>query len=182
MEETYHELNLEYTEVSDKLEGYSTPIMGPLDHEYGSYIDSSNSAGELYLSDEYFGVAASDGGQQSESKSQSSNRATASSGNLYGAMFDEQMEKEIDYLPIKDWQGEFQALLRMPDSYSKWRGIARLGLDFQHAASLYARVIVSECKLPENQKTIHSADVGGVAGGMFEIFTIASFKSLNEHW
>jgi hypothetical protein len=182
MEETYHELDLEYTSVAEDLDGYSTPITGPLDHEYGAYTDNSHSLSDAYLSDEYFGAPPSDGGQNSDSKSQGSSRGGQTSSNLYGATLDEQMEKEIDYLPIKDWQGEFQTLLRMPDSYEKWRGIARLGLDFQHAASLYARVIVSECKLPENQKTIHTADVGGVAGGIKVICQGILFKvAVDKH-
>jgi hypothetical protein len=165
-EETYHELDLEYNPAPIALDGYTSSVASTLESEYGSYMDSGVSLGDSYYSDEYFGEQGPGSADNSETRSNPSNRAVPSNGSIYGGTLDEQLEKEIDYLPIKDWQAELQALLKMPDSYEKYRGIARLGLDFQHAASLYSRVIVSECKLPENQKTIHTADVGGVAGGM----------------
>lgn len=136
-----------------------------VDLEYQAYMNSTGSIADAYFSPADFEDYGSESGESSDSKSRSNAPNAPDYGGIYGAFPLEQLEKEIDYLPIKDWQGELQALMKMDDCLEKWRGLARLGLDFQHAAGLYARVIVSECKLSENQKTIHTADIGGVAGG-----------------
>lgn len=184
MEESYHELDLEYSTEPETLESYTSPVTDSLENEYQAYSDMSVKIVDTYYSEQYEQdmetASASSGG----SRSTTSNRALPASGSLYSSTVDDVLEKEIDYLPIKDWQGELQTLLRMEDSHEKWHGIARLGLDFQHAASLYARVIVSECKLPESQKTIHTADVGGVAGGTFvwSRFSKLFFQTFDPQW
>jgi hypothetical protein len=163
-EENYHELNLEETQASIALDSYTSSVASSLAEEYTSYASSAEAMLDSYYSEAE--LSGSEGGSNSESEfSEKSNHQAGGQNSFYTGVLTEQMEKEIDYLPIRDWQGELQALLTMADSHEKFRGIARLGLDFQHAASLYARVIVSECKLPDNQKTIKTADVGGVAGG-----------------
>lgn len=165
MEESYHEIDLEYSATADLLDSYSSSVTGSLDNEYQAYSDSNLEMGDSYYSEQYEQDMEASSSSSSGSRSTTSSKVIPASASLYSSTVDDVLEKEIDYLPIKDWQGELQALLRMEDSHEKWQSIARLGLDFQHAASLYARVIVSECKLPENLKTIHTADVGGVAGG-----------------
>jgi len=167
MEESYHELDLEYNAEPETLDSYVSPVTDSLENEYQTYGDISMKIADTYYSEQYEQDMEASSVSSDSSRSTTSNRALPASGSLYSSTVDDVLEKEIDYLPIKDWQGELHTLLRMEDSHAKWHGIARLGLDFQHAASLYARVIVSECKLPESQKTIHSADVGGVAGGAF---------------
>ena len=37
--------------------------------------------------------------------------------------------------------------------------------DFVYAAEIYGRIIISEHCLPENQKTLKSTSIGGIAGG-----------------
>lgn len=46
----------------------------------------------------------------------------------------------------KDWNKEFQALLRQPDSLAKHRGLVHLAHDFVAAAVTYATIIVSEVR------------------------------------
>lgn len=166
-EETYHDLDLDYVSTPALSEEVYSEFAAPdLDQDYQAYIDASGSLGDAYFTPAEYEDYGSESGESSDSRPRTTVRPILSHAGIYGGGTGaSEFEKEIDYLPIKDWQGELSALMRMDDSLEKWRGIARLGLDFQHAAGLYARVIVSECKLPENQKTIHSADIGGVAGG-----------------
>lgn len=165
-EEDYHELDLDYASPPlSQDDHFEAPISAGVDLEYQAYMDSSSS-----LADAYFGVPnydeyVSESGGSSDSRPRTPASVGADYGGIYGGGPLLQLEKEIDYLPIKDWQGELQTLMKMEDCLEKWQGLARLGLDFQHAAGLYARVIVSESKLAENQKTIHTANIGGVAGG-----------------
>ena len=175
-EDNYHELDLEYTTPSLASDEPLQAVLSPeLDLDYQAYMNSSSSLGDAYFGTPEYDDYVSESGGSNDSKSRGVLPSATDYGGIYGTGPLEQLEKEIDYLPIKDWQGELQALMRMDDSLEKWQWLARLGLDFQHAAGLYARVIVSECKLPENQKTIHTADIGGVAGGT----ATKSFKNPN---
>lgn len=169
-EDTITGLDYDDSIHSTSLDAYSSSVVRSLREEYDSYLEADAKLVDEYSSDAYFTTSSTSTGSERDFSSEGSARAQGG-GSYYVRVVSEDLEKEIDYLPIKDWQGELQTLLKLPDSQEKYRGIARLGLDFQHAASLYARVIVSECKLPESQKTIHTADVGGVAGGTFQGLT-----------
>lgn len=79
---------------------------------------------------------------------------------------------------------EFQTILRLPDSMTKFLHLSRLSKDFLHASKLYAKIIgaplllverenvlclgsfaVSELYLPRAKKTVQAVELGGVAGG-----------------
>jgi hypothetical protein len=66
---------------------------------------------------------------------------------------------------MPDWNADFQQLLSMPDSESKFRKLFHLAHDFVYCSSTYAKIIISELLLPDDEKTIKPAEVGGVAGG-----------------
>jgi len=40
-----------------------------------------------------------------------------------------------------------------------------LALDFTYASKLYAKIIISEFRIPDNCRTILPVNVGGIAGG-----------------
>ena len=54
----------------------------------------------------------------------------------------------------------FQQLVRLPDTESKYQQLAYLAHDFQHAAEVYGRIIISERVVPVEFKTIKPLDIG----------------------
>jgi hypothetical protein len=54
----------------------------------------------------------------------------------------------------------FQQLVRLPDTESKYQQLAYLAHDFQHAAEVYGRIIISERFVPVEFKTIKPLDIG----------------------
>lgn len=46
-----------------------------------------------------------------------------------------------------------------------WTAVRDVAKDFVYAAQSYGKIIIGEKFLPENEKTIKAADVGGIAGG-----------------
>lgn len=65
-----------------------------------------------------------------------------------------------------DWNGEFQRIVALPDSYDKYQQLSALYRDFIYAAKTYGRIIISEKCVPVAQKTIQPAKAGGIAGGV----------------
>ena len=61
----------------------------------------------------------------------------------------------------------FNAIDSLPPSVHKYQAMSKLAKDFVHAAKLYAKLIISELYLPEDDKTIKPAKLGGLAGGAF---------------
>jgi hypothetical protein len=57
----------------------------------------------------------------------------------------------------------FQQLVRLADTESKYQQLAHLAHDFQHAAEVYGRIIISERFVPEQFKTIKPLDIGAYA-------------------
>lgn len=98
--------------------------------------------------------------------------------------FDSSISDAEDELPIENlntiekplggnWNDRFQELLeasrkasignQMIDIYRSMSSIVR---DFNHVASHYGTIIISELFLPIEQKTVPPWDVGGIAGGI----------------
>ena len=72
-----------------------------------------------------------------------------------------------------DWNEMFQAILEEVDesrdmrSYEeKYRQLAQLAVDFVAVSKTYAKLIISELFLPEEEKTIKPRHLGGMAGGV----------------
>lgn len=61
----------------------------------------------------------------------------------------------------------FQQLVRLPDTESKYQQLAYLAHDFQHAAEVYGRIIISERFVPVDYKTIKPLDIGTNAPMLF---------------
>lgn len=74
-------------------------------------------------------------------------------------------ERGIQELPISVWSKRFQAYMALEDEQTRLLKLAYLAHDFQHAAEVYGRIIISERYLPVEDKTIKPLDIGGVAGG-----------------
>lgn len=72
----------------------------------------------------------------------------------------------VDQEMVLDWNEDFQSLLRLPDSFSKYRELSSLYRDFIYAAKTYGRIIISEKYLPEDKRTIKAFNPGGLAGGI----------------
>jgi len=104
-------------------------------------------------------------------------------------------------LPTADWNKNFQRLLSMADSLTKFGLLGELARDFNYAASLYGAlalllvvssslgtemeapihiptgmIIINEVNLPPQEKTIKPVGVGGVAGGIKFIANGILFK------
>jgi hypothetical protein len=54
----------------------------------------------------------------------------------------------------------FQQLVGLADTESKYQQLAHLAHDFQHAAEVYGRIIISERFVPVDYKTIKPLDIG----------------------
>lgn len=78
--------------------------------------------------------------------------------------------------PSKDWNGQFQELIDQPDSFGKFRSLTQLAHDFVYAATSYAKIIISELRLPDECKTIRPCFLGGLAGGIKYVCHNIMFK------
>ncbi|EFA81515.1 hypothetical protein PPL_05504 [Heterostelium album PN500] len=65
----------------------------------------------------------------------------------------------------RDWNREFQNLLRMQPTLDKFQKLTFMAMDFVKAAETYGRIIIKEMFMPVKSKTIPPIDIGGVAGG-----------------
>ena len=81
---------------------------------------------------------------------------------------------------LKDWNAEFQEILGQMESPGKYQALHDLGHDFVHAAKTYGKIIISELNMPEKEKTIHSINAGGVAGGEKYICQSIFFKMVTD--
>eukprot|EP01125_Pyxidicula_operculata_P017771 TRINITY_DN626_c0_g1_i2.p1 TRINITY_DN626_c0_g1~~TRINITY_DN626_c0_g1_i2.p1 ORF type:complete len:1906 (-),score=451.08 TRINITY_DN626_c0_g1_i2:60-5777(-) len=75
-----------------------------------------------------------------------------------------------------NWAGHFQELLSMPDNLEKFKSLANLAKDFTSVAQAYGKIIISECFLPDSEKTLKPVSLGGLAGGKKYIFQGILFK------
>lgn len=75
-----------------------------------------------------------------------------------------------------DWNVNFQRLLQMSDSHTKFRLLSELAQDFNFAASLYGMIIINKVNLPPEKKTVKPTNLGGVAGGTKFIVNNILFK------
>src|SRR5690606_28284939 len=83
---------------------------------------------------------------------------------------------------VKDWNSEFHALLREPDSMMKFEHLAQLAQDFAYCAETYGKIIISEMMIPDDRKTIKPTALGGIAGGQKYLVQGILFKfSLDLH-
>jgi len=78
-----------------------------------------------------------------------------------------QKDNEKTNIPISnsEWNTTFQSCLEQENSYEKFETLGCLAHDFQHAAELYGRMIISERFLDEEEKRFPPSQLGGVAGG-----------------
>lgn len=67
--------------------------------------------------------------------------------------------------PEIDWNVAFKAIHALPDSPHKYQALSKLAKDFTHASTLYAKLIISELFLKDENKTLKPVKIGGVAGG-----------------
>ncbi|KAM9987697.1 hypothetical protein ACTFIZ_003048 [Dictyostelium cf. discoideum] len=65
----------------------------------------------------------------------------------------------------RDWNQEFQSLLRLQPSLEKFQKLTFLAMDFVNFAENYGFIIIKEMFLPDHLKTIKPIDIGGIAGG-----------------
>ncbi|KYQ91076.1 hypothetical protein DLAC_07979 [Tieghemostelium lacteum] len=65
----------------------------------------------------------------------------------------------------RDWNNEFQQLLRLQPGLDKFQKLSYLALDFVKAAENYGFIIIKEMFMPVEMKTIKPIDIGGIAGG-----------------
>ncbi len=70
---------------------------------------------------------------------------------------------EPDISTDKDWNREFQDLIVLADSKSKFEKIRDLASDFAYCAKTYGLIIISEHSLPAMMKTIKPVNIGGIA-------------------
>ena len=79
------------------------------------------------------------------------------------------LEKQVVDVGVRrNWNESYQAILEMTESVEKFEALRDLARDFEYAAQLYARLIVSEVCLPAEKKSIkpletHSGSIN--AGG-----------------
>jgi hypothetical protein len=69
-------------------------------------------------------------------------------------------DRGIPELPISVWSKRFQAYMALEDEQTRLLKLAYLAHDFQHAAEVYGRIIISERYLPVEDKTIKPLDIG----------------------
>lgn len=63
----------------------------------------------------------------------------------------------------RNWNTEFQTIIKMPDTIQKYKALSNLSKDFLHASKLYAKIIISELYLPDNKKTVRPVQLGNEA-------------------
>lgn len=81
----------------------------------------------------------------------------------------------------QDWNDRFQSILEMSEDsgeevFIKYKAMAKLSRDFVQLAKMYGRIIISEHRLPDSEKTIKPTDIGGRAGGLKYIIRGILFK------
>jgi len=80
-----------------------------------------------------------------------------------------------------EWNAMFQAILAMPketeqQQLERFEKLSALAADFQHTAKMCGKIIISEKNLPDKERTIKEASVGGQAGGTKYIYHGILFK------
>ncbi|KYQ96645.1 hypothetical protein DLAC_03928 [Tieghemostelium lacteum] len=74
-------------------------------------------------------------------------------------------EKRLQKSSGRDWNKDFQGLLRLSASLSKFQSLSYLAMDFVKAAEMYGLIIIKEMFMPIELKTIKPINIGGIAGG-----------------
>jgi Clustered mitochondria len=109
----------------------------------------------------------------SSSCSSSSSSSSSSSDDDDDDIHSIESDQSIVVFVGKDWNGEFQELLESlvktksgsADYARRWEDLYKLTSDFDHAAALFAKLIICEANLDERFKTVRPVPVGGFAGG-----------------
>ena len=88
-----------------------------------------------------------------------------------------------------DWNGSFQQILKLPDSFDKYQRLSALYRDFCYAAKTYGRIIISEKYLPTEKQTVKPFDAGGRAGGVkyraqgiYFKFAVDTYDAEHDYW
>eukprot|EP01128_Nolandella_sp_AFSM9_P005573 TRINITY_DN270_c0_g2_i2.p1 TRINITY_DN270_c0_g2~~TRINITY_DN270_c0_g2_i2.p1 ORF type:complete len:1572 (+),score=354.00 TRINITY_DN270_c0_g2_i2:505-5220(+) len=157
---------------------------------------STSSASELdeaesTMEDVYFtdaplaetGQFAISGSGSTMSTSDASRMGTVSgSGGVSSLVSSDQEQRDNSYEVLRnltqerDWNKDFQELLRLPDNHEKYTGIRHLAQDFQDVATLCSKVIINELNTDSSKKLIKAINIGGFAGGRKYITKNILFK------
>eukprot|EP01132_Coremiostelium_polycephalum_P007680 gene7680-9448_t len=148
--------------------------VGGYDQNKSNYSPNSYSSGSLY-STSYKTSTPDEDGEEDEEETMDEDTEKDPS--------DKDKEKE-KYLKQtrkfkgtgRDWNVEFQKLLRLAPSLDKFQKLTFLAMDFVKAAENYGFIIIKEMFLPNELKTIKPIDLGGIAGGQKYICQNILFK------
>ncbi|GAM25978.1 hypothetical protein SAMD00019534_091530 [Acytostelium subglobosum LB1] len=95
----------------------------------------------------------------------------------------ESLEREKNLLKSREakdngrnWNGEFQDILKLPASTAKFDELTFMAMDFVKTAETYGNIIIKEMFMPNHLKTIKPINIGGVAGGAKYICQNILFK------
>jgi len=69
------------------------------------------------------------------------------------------------YAKNTNWNEMYQKALDLPHGAQKLEAVSQICTDFAYAATMYGKIIISEFCLPDEQKSIKRASMGGMAGG-----------------
>ncbi|EFA80740.1 hypothetical protein PPL_06326 [Heterostelium album PN500] len=98
-----------------------------------------------------------------------------------------QSREERDRDKGRDWNQEFQSLLKEPYCLDKFEKLTFVAMDFVKAAETYGKLIIKEMFMPIALRTIKPTKIGGIAGGDKYIcqnilFKFAYDQKINDQW
>ena len=143
---------------------------------YGTYtvVGNTTDASPNEAAPQAYGTYATVGTVSDDSStSDRGSKAKTSPTNAQGmnAEVKKRLKEEQDAaFPFRDWNGEYQQLIEMPQTTSQEKLIRTARLfelveEFTATVEKLGSIILSEIGLPDEHKRIHAADVGGAAGG-----------------
>lgn len=81
----------------------------------------------------------------------------------------------------KDWNKDFLAIQKMPESIGKYQALSKLAQDFTYAAKLYSKLIISELELDNELKTLKPVFLGYAGGAKYRCHGILFKFALDFH-
>ena len=82
---------------------------------------------------------------------------------------------------LRPTSASFQQLMGLADTENKYQQLAHLAHDFQHAAEVYGRIIISERFVPVDYKTIKPMDIGSPTFPLFFTCTLPQTRGEISH-
>jgi hypothetical protein len=76
----------------------------------------------------------------------------------------------------------FVVVFRMPEGQERDAKLVKLHKEFRAVANEMVKVIQQELHLPDEQKTLKPATLGGIAGGYFSCLVVTCFSSVVLLW